>query len=70
MVKLLKAIARVPWWLLYRLVRMERHDKTYDWSWRGLRYMPFTRGALVAGWLFWALVVGALIMLVWKLRLF
>jgi len=31
MVKLLKAIARVPWWLLYRLVRMERHDKTYDW---------------------------------------
>ena len=69
MVKLLKAFARVPWWLLYRLVQMERRDKTYDWSWQGLRDVPFTCGALVAGWLFWALVVSALVMLVWNLGL-
>ena len=67
MVKPFKAIARVPWWLLYRLVRMERHDKTYDWSWKGLRYVPFNRSALVLGWLFWALVVVAFLLVIWRL---
>ena len=47
MVRLLEAIARVPWWLLCRILRMERRDKAYDWSWKGLRYGPFSRGALV-----------------------
>ena len=67
MVKLLKAIGRVPWWLLFRILRMERHDKAYDWSWKGLRHGPMSRDALVLGWLFWALVVGVLLLLLWSL---
>jgi hypothetical protein len=56
--RILRNISLVPWWLACSALRLNQHDKGYDWSLAGLVRNPSTRRIKVLGWLFWGLVAA------------
>ena len=55
----------IPWWLLAKILRLNRHERDYDWSWAGMMRTPPRRSAIVLGWVFWGVVIfGLLIVLI------
>lgn len=51
-----RLIPSTPWWVFGRVFRMQERERDYDWSLRGMLFVPRRRGALIFGWSFW--VVG------------
>ncbi len=62
--KLFRIIPAVPWWLLFRLLRLERHEPDYSWNWEDAVDGPTTRFALIIGWLFWVVLAGVTVFVV------
>jgi hypothetical protein len=59
----MKKFLLIPWAILFLLLRMDRWDKDYDWSFRGSLRGPTTRFALVSGAVFWLLLAAAVVWL-------
>jgi hypothetical protein len=60
---MVKLIPLIPWWLLGKLVRIERSDRDYDWSLKGWTCTA-TRTAIVLGWTFWLIVILGFLILI------
>lgn len=63
----LRTIALIPWFLIFKAIRMDKFDKHYDYkSFSGFCEGPATRRSLVLGWAFWFLVLAVVAVLIWR----
>ena len=67
----LKLMAVLPWWLVGRLVRLDKWERDYDFrTIKGALWNPLSRMGYVIGWVCWfVLLAGIVIFLKWRLKL-
>lgn len=68
MKKLFKFLAVLPWWLLGRLIGLDKVEKQYDYrTLRGYLAAPLSRKGYVIGWSCWILLLAGVGLTLWRL---
>ena len=64
----LKIAAVIPWWVVGRLIGLDKVEKQYDYrTLRGYLAAPLSRKGYVIGWSCWILLLAGVGLTLWRL---